>query len=175
MDSLIAKADALGPPGKKRKTFHENSSRKSQDKASSSDRTLNSVAKHTSLPKSLRPSSPVPDAVPKHSHIANKKLRAELTRNSAHIVRSKALLEDAELLLAGESGGMQVEGEMERTWRIGQEEIVRDAGQEAATGRREWKLDGGPYRSRYTRNGRSVLACRSFNRSSDRVGLVADT
>jgi U3 small nucleolar RNA-associated protein 7 len=51
-------------------------------------------------------------------------------------------------------GGIEVEGEMERTWRVGQSDIVQSSGQEAAKGRNEYKLDGGPYRSRYTRNGR---------------------
>ena len=65
-------------------------------------------------------------------------------------MRSKAVLKDAEFLLTGEARKMEVEGDMERTWRVGQEEIVRGAGQEAARGRREWKLDGGPYRSKWT-------------------------
>ena len=56
---------------------------------------------------------------------------------------------------------MEVEGELEKTWRVGQDEIVKSAGQEAAKGRREWKLDGGPYRSRYTRNGRYTHLVRS--------------
>lgn len=51
---------------------------------------------------------------------------------------------------------MEAEGEMDRTWRVGQKDIVGSTGQEAARGRKEWKLDGGPYRSRYTRNGRYV-------------------
>lgn len=58
------------------------------------------------------------------------------------------------MLLTEEKGMMEVEGELEKTWRVGQEEIAAAAGQEAARGRQEWKLDGGPYRSRYTRNGR---------------------
>ncbi|KAG6877193.1 hypothetical protein C0993_009510 [Termitomyces sp. T159_Od127] len=97
---------------------------------------------------------PVPDS--KYSHIANKKLRTELNRHAAQASRAKALQDDAEMLLANEAGKIEVEGEMERTWRIGQDEIVQGAGQEAARGRREWKLDGGPYRSRYTRNGRHL-------------------
>lgn len=149
MDALIAKADALGPPGKKRKISH-----KFPQSNPSADRTVNSIAKHTSLPKSLLPTSPLPETVHKHSHIANKKLRTELTRNSAHNERAKALLLDAELLLPGDAGMMEAEGELERTWRVGQLEISEGAGQEAARGRREWKLDGGPYRARYTRNGR---------------------
>ncbi|KAG1719110.1 WD40-repeat-containing domain protein [Suillus paluster] len=111
---------------------------------------------HTSLPKSLRPTSPPPDNVPKHKHIKDLKLRTKLNRQAVHVARSKALVEDAELLLASEAGKMQVENELERTWRIGQDDIVQGAGQEAAKGRRELKLDGGPYRSRYSRNGRHL-------------------
>jgi len=104
---------------------------------------------------------PLPENVPKHIHIANPKLRSELIRQSAHAAHSKALLKDAELLLTEDAGKMEVEGEMERTWRVGQDEIARSAGQEAAKGRREWKLKGGPYKSRYSKNGRFVV-CTTF-------------
>ncbi|KAG6901199.1 hypothetical protein C0995_015482 [Termitomyces sp. Mi166 len=97
-----------------------------------------------------------PVAESSYSHIASKKLRTELNRHTAQASRAKALQEDAELLLTNEGGKIEVEGEMERTWRVEQDEIVQGAGQEAARGRREWKLDGGPYRSRYTRNGRHL-------------------
>ncbi|KAH0579216.1 putative U3 small nucleolar RNA-associated protein 7 [Termitomyces sp. J132] len=91
-----------------------------------------------------------------YSHIASKKLRTELNRHTTQASRAKALQDDAAMLLANEVGKIEVEGEMERSWRIGQNEIVQGAGQEAARGRREWKLDGGPYRLRYTRNGRHL-------------------
>jgi U3 small nucleolar RNA-associated protein 7 len=155
MDSLIAQADAIAPINKRRKTAgpaHTKSGR--QPKSSGPTPTLSSILNQTALPKSLRPTSPLPEDIPKHNHIPNKKLRAELTRRAAHNARSKVLLKDAELLLVEEAGLMEVEGEMERTWRVGQEAIVNETGQEAARGRRELKLDGGPYRSRYTRNGR---------------------
>jgi U3 small nucleolar RNA-associated protein 7 len=156
MDALIAKADAVQSLAKRRKTSHaapKEGAKRPQD-ASSTDRTLHSIAKHTSVPKSLNKLS---EAQPTHTHIANKKLRAELNRHTAQAARAKALLEDAEMLLADDAGKIEVEGEMERTWRLSQDEIVRQAGQEAAKGRREWKLDGGPYRSRYTKNGRYVI------------------
>ncbi|THH11630.1 hypothetical protein EW146_g7982 [Bondarzewia mesenterica] len=140
---------------KKRNRSHPQSFQKSKQSAPH-DRTLNSIASHTTLPKSLRAASPLPDGVPNHNHIANKKLRTYLHRQSAHAARSKALLKDAELLLQDESGKMEVEGEMDRTWRIGQDEIVKEVGAEAAKGRREMILDGGPYRSKYTRNGRHM-------------------
>ncbi|KAF7973597.1 hypothetical protein HWV62_14754 [Athelia sp. TMB] len=157
MDSLIARADALQPLSKRRKTSHEgHSQRPKKTKAVAHDETLNSVAQHTSVPKSFRALDPLPEDVPKHAHIANPKLRTHLNRQSAQTVRSKALLKDAELLLTEDAGKMEVEGEMERTWRIGQDEIAKSAGQEAAQGRREWKLEGGPCRSRYSKNGRHL-------------------
>ena len=45
------------------------------------DKTLNSVAQHTALPPSLRPTSPPPEGVNKYNHIANKKLRVEAPSN----------------------------------------------------------------------------------------------
>lgn len=155
MDALIAKADAVQTLAKRRKPSRvapKQSTKRPKD-VSSTDRTLHSIAKHTSVPKSM---NKLPEAQPTHTHIVNRKLRAELNRHTAQTVRAKALLEDAEMLLADEVGGIEVEGEMERTWRLGQHEIVQGAGQEAAKGRREWKLDGAPYRSRYTRNGRHL-------------------
>lgn len=151
MDSLIAKADAIGPAGKKRKLRHTSSS-----SGPSTDRTFQSISKRTSIPKSLQSSGAIPEGAHSYKHIANKKLRTELSRQSARAVEAKALIEDAGLLLTGEAGRMEVEGEMDRTWRVGQDEIVQGAGQEGARGRREWKLEGGPYRLRYTRNGRYV-------------------
>ena len=165
MDSLFAKADAIRPVSKRRKTDKDDyrtrpSGSKSTSKSSSNenDRTLTSVAQHTSLPKSLRTNSPPPEGTKKYSHIGNKKLRAELTRQSVQSARAKALVKDAELLLTEDAGMIEVEGELEKTWRVGQSEIAEAAGQEAARGRKEWVLDGGPYRSRYTRNGRCVVA-----------------
>lgn len=154
MDALLAKADFLSSASKKRRRPTQATS----NSASTSDLTYQSLVKQTSLPKSLRPTKTI-ENVPTHNHIANKKLRSKLARTSTHAAQSKALLEDAELLLTSEAGKMEVEGEMEKTWRVGQSEIVASTGQEAALGRKEWKLDGGPYKSRYTRNGRSVGLC----------------
>src|SRR5258707_3367352 len=122
----------------------------------SSDHTMNSVVKRTTIPKSLKDDRDLAPDV-NYKHLANKKLRSQLTRQSKHEVRAKALIEDADMFLMEDAGGMVVENDLERTWRIGQSEIVKAAGQEAAKGRREYKLDGGPYHSRYTRNGRLVF------------------
>lgn len=157
MDSLVAKANAIRSIAKRRKTEKDDIRKRSKPSklsSTSNDRTLVSVVQHTALPPSLRPSSPPPENVPKFSHIQNKKLRTQLTRQSTQAARSKALLKDAELLLTEDGGKIEVEGDLEKIWRLGQDEISRAAGQEAARGRKEWILDGGPYRSRYTRNGR---------------------
>ncbi|KIM42092.1 hypothetical protein M413DRAFT_444560 [Hebeloma cylindrosporum] len=152
MDSLIARADAI-QPYKKRKTSHI-PAKSGPSKPKKSDQTSNSVAKHTKVPKSLQDTHELPEDG--YKHIANKKLRTHLNRQSARGARAQALVEDAEMLLMDDAGGMQVESEMDRTWRVGQTEIVQSTGQEAAKGRREYKLDSGPYRSRYTRNGRHL-------------------
>ncbi|KAH9979780.1 BING4CT-domain-containing protein [Russula compacta] len=111
---------------------------------------------NTTLPKSLRPTGPAPETARKYNHIANRKLRTTLQRQSANTGRSKALLRDAELLLPNEAGKMEVEGDIDRTWRISQDEIISSINVEAARGRKEFALDGGPYRARYTRNGRHM-------------------
>jgi U3 small nucleolar RNA-associated protein 7 len=111
---------------------------------------------NTTLPKSLKSTDPVPGKARKYNHIANKKLRTTLQRQSVNTERSKGLLRDAELLLPNEAGQMEVEGDMDRTWRISQDEIVSSTSVEAGRGRKEFVLDGGPYRARYTRNGRHM-------------------
>ncbi|EIW75857.1 BING4CT-domain-containing protein [Coniophora puteana RWD-64-598 SS2] len=172
MDALIAKADAIQilSNDKKRKRHASGSShppKYNQAKASSSktsksaggqDKTLTSVAARTALPKSLRNADddPALEGVSSHSHIKNLKLRAQLNRTAQHAARAKSMRDDAELLLTNDGGRLHVENDMERTWRVGQDEIAQGAGGEAAKGRKEWRLDGGPYRCRYTRNGRHM-------------------
>ena len=157
MDALIAKAEAIKPSQRKRKLQSDAGGKPAKKAKASADPTSQSIARSTKLPRSLDPrSEELPADVKTHQHIANKKLRAELDRTAANNARSRALAEDAEFLLTGEGGQIEVEDAMEKTWRVGQSEIAEGAGQEAAKGRREMKLDGGPYVSRYTRNGRCV-------------------
>ncbi|KAF8121516.1 hypothetical protein EV363DRAFT_1301879 [Boletus edulis] len=94
----------------------------------SSDKTLASITPHTTLPRSLHPHSPPP---PTSRNTGTSKTAS----CAAHAARSKTLIEGAEMLL---------------------DEIVKGAGMEGAKGRQEWRLDGGPYRSRYSRNGRHL-------------------
>lgn len=163
MDSLFAKADAIKPFVKRHKTAYNSSknhirSSSKELKDTSADHTAQSIAKHTSVPKSLlqAPHESSSTSIQKYPHIKNNKLRAELQRQSAHNARAKALVDDSADLLVVDAGKMEVEDKMDRTWRTGQEEILYAAGQEAAKGRKELRLDGGPYRIRYTRNGRYV-------------------
>lgn len=161
MDALIAKADAIQPLRKRtREPKHGRKRQIGTNNAGPSqlaDRTASSIQANTSLPRSLRPTSPLPEGVKKHSHVPNKRLRLDLDRQEERNARAKALRDDAELLtgaVGADAGRIEVDGELERTWRVGQAEINKEVGLEATRQRREWKLDGGPYRSRYTRNGR---------------------
>ncbi|TRM57380.1 NUC141 domain-containing protein [Schizophyllum amplum] len=156
MEALIAKAEAIRPVQRKRKLQHDAGGKPTKKAKASTDSTSQSIARQTKLPRSLNPTSDLPPGVKSHQHIANKKLRATLDRTAANNARSLALAEDAEFLLTGESGRIVAEDAMEKTWRVGQSEIAEGAGQEAAKGRREMRLDGGPYVSRYTRNGRHL-------------------
>jgi U3 small nucleolar RNA-associated protein 7 len=155
MDSLFEKANAISPLKNNAKgTKSANKRAHAAKPTPEDDRTTISLAQHTSLPRSLRPKDELPADVPTHSHVPNKKLRTQLNRQSAHSTRARAMVQDAALLLNDDAGMVQVEDEIERTWRVSQTDIAQGAGEEAAKGRREWKLDGGPYRCRYTRNGR---------------------
>ena len=157
MDALIAKADSIQPLGKKRKRNDPSQPKVGPSKPPKSDKTSDSIVKNTSLPKSLRSQRDGAETSPHYKHIANPKLRRSLVKTSTHISQSKALLSDAIDLLPSEDVGLiQTEGQLERTWRLSQNDIVKQAGGEAARGRIEMKLDGGPYRVRYTKNGRHM-------------------
>ncbi|KAI9567946.1 hypothetical protein HD554DRAFT_1990679, partial [Boletus coccyginus] len=162
------KADAIQPLSKKTKPKPDKKKHPKKTDAlkngsrpvpasGSSDRTPASITHTTALPRSVRSRSP-PPAVPNHGHIEDPKLRTQLNRHAKNAARAKTLLQDAALLLTEEPGCVAVsaEGGMEKTWRVGQEEIVRGAEREGAVGWREWYLNRGPYRSRYSRNGRCV-------------------
>lgn len=147
MDLLIAKADSIQPLIKRRKLKHKATSSKTYHSVAS-------IASSSALPKSLNIVNSVPGNALSYNHITNPNLKSRLERETKNANNLKSLVKDAELLLTEDAGRMHVEGEMEKTWRITQDEITRAAGQQASRGRQEWVLDGGPYRSRYTRNGR---------------------
>ncbi|EJD45594.1 WD40 repeat-like protein [Auricularia subglabra TFB-10046 SS5] len=123
------------------------------------DPTARSVLRTTQLPPSLRPKGKEAERTGRaYNHVPDRRLRAHLASQSAQTVRAKALVDELQDMVADDeaAGSIQVEHELERTWRISQDEIAKVVGSDAAAGRREWKLDGGSYRSRYTRNGRHL-------------------
>ncbi|CAE6492073.1 unnamed protein product [Rhizoctonia solani] len=126
-------------------------------KAKRPDATLHSITPRADLPRSMRPAATESKTRGPYAHIRDKKLKAKLHSQVAQASHAKALRQDATTWLAGEPGGkMEVETELERTWRTTQEDLARAAGSDSATGRREWKWDLGPYRVRYSRNGRHM-------------------
>lgn len=95
--------------------------------------------------------------IPIHS-IKDKKLRGNLkkleARNKTAILRAK----DAEILLENEEGFLEPENELERTYKVRQDEIKQSVALETAKKGFELKLDQlGPYVCDYTRNGKDLL------------------
>ena len=166
MDSLISKANnadrrrrstnAKAGPSKSNENQQPNAS---SSKATPESATLASIDRRTQLPRTLKPAEPLPEGTKTHGHIKNKKLRLELDRRAEHAARAKALREDAAFLteaVGADSGKVEAEGELERTWRMTQAELADAVGGEAARQQKEYRLDAGPYRCRYTRNGRHL-------------------
>lgn len=90
--------------------------------------------------------------------VKDKKLRGSLRelehRNKEAVLRVK----DAEILLENQEGILEAEGELERTYKVRQDEIRNDTSIETAKKGFELKLnDTGPYKCDYTRNGRELL------------------
>ncbi|EJT97757.1 WD40 repeat-like protein [Dacryopinax primogenitus] len=119
--------------------------------------TVTAIAEHTHLPKSLAlVEDELPKVHPADTKVASRFLQSRLSKQ--HIQKQHALLarKDAELLLPDVPGGLEAEGELERTWKVGQEDIVKEIGLETSRSQRDIKLDGGPYTLRWTRNGRHL-------------------
>jgi U3 small nucleolar RNA-associated protein 7 len=135
----------------------------SEAKKQNEDKTLLSVAA-SALPPATGPASKSST----NRHIKDLKLRSHLNYLEAHAKESRELAKDtSELLLnatSADAGLMVAEDPMERTWRVGQDEILQNVGEAVASQRKEWVLDGGPYRCRYTRNGRSGSVLWDFGR-----------
>ena len=65
---------------------------------------------------------------------------------------------DAEILLENESGFLEPEGELERTYKVRQDELKKEVSVETAKAGFDLKLeDFGPYMVDYTRNRRGLL------------------
>ena len=182
MDALLASAGPL--PSKKGRSTYPKSSSSSSSKThtrgsaphktidrgptkESIDPTHNSILTATRVPSSFHHShlpsgsgsDPIrPDA--STSKIKDKKLKARVQRENVTAKRAKAEREDVDQWLnaavSGGAGGIEVEEEMgERTWRVGQDDIVREVGMAGGKKKFDLKLEGmGEYMVDYTRNGR---------------------
>lgn len=90
--------------------------------------------------------------------VKDKKLRSNLKKLEIRYKNATARAKDAELLRPEQSGGfIEAEGELERTWRVGQS-VVKDA-VDVATAQKGFglRLGFGSYVPDYTRDGRYLL------------------
>ncbi|KOS19238.1 putative U3 small nucleolar RNA-associated protein 7 [Escovopsis weberi] len=90
--------------------------------------------------------------------IKDRKLRSNLTRLEDRYQSAALKARDAEILLENTAGFLEAEGELERTYKVRQDEIVSNVAVETAKKRFELKLDAlGPYVCDFSRNGRELL------------------
>ncbi len=90
--------------------------------------------------------------------IKDKKLRGNLKVLEGKYKDAAVKAKDAEILLEHDSGFLEPEGELEKTYKVRQDEIQQDVAIETAKKGFELKLEGlGPYVADYTRNGRGLL------------------
>lgn len=92
------------------------------------------------------------------SRIKDKKLRGNLSLLEQKYRNATLKAKDAEILLENESGYLEPEGELERTYKVRQDDLRQDVAIETAKKGFELKLEGlGPYAAEYSRNGRDLL------------------
>ena len=90
--------------------------------------------------------------------IRDKKLKSNLQRLETRYQDASLKAKDAEILLEAESGFLEPEGALERTYKVRQDDIKQDVATETANKIFDLKLEGlGPYVLDYTRNGRGLL------------------
>lgn len=90
--------------------------------------------------------------------IKDKKLRSNLKSLENKYKEATVKAKDAEILLENTSGFLEPEHELERTYRVRQDDIQDGVATETAKKRFELKLDQlGPYVFDYTRTGRELL------------------
>ncbi|KAL8967548.1 MAG: hypothetical protein Q9183_002869 [Haloplaca sp. 2 TL-2023] len=90
--------------------------------------------------------------------VRDKKLRSNLKSLENKYQDATIKAKDAEILLENESGLLEPEGELERTYKIRQDELKPELSIETATKGFDLKLEElGPYVGDYTRNGRGLL------------------
>lgn len=89
--------------------------------------------------------------------VKDKKLRSDLKRLESKYKTAVLSAKDAEILLENKEGFLQPETELERTYKVRQDDVQNAVGVDQAKKAVEFKLDMGPYKADYTRNGRNLL------------------
>lgn len=90
--------------------------------------------------------------------VRDKKLRTSMKKMETKYQTAITKTKDAEILLENAPGFLEPETELERTYRVRQDDVAGEAAVETAQKRFELKLEGlGPYHCDYTRNGRELL------------------
>lgn len=90
--------------------------------------------------------------------VKDKKLRRNLKNLEKKYKDATLKAKDAEILLENDHGYLEPEGELERTYKVRQDELLVDLPIGAVKNAFELKLEGwGPYIVDYTRNGRHLL------------------
>ncbi|KAE9375766.1 BING4CT-domain-containing protein, partial [Stipitochalara longipes BDJ] len=90
--------------------------------------------------------------------IRDKKLRGNLKALESKYQTATLRAKDAEILHENTEGFLEPENELERTYKVRQEDIAAEVPVETAKKKFELKLDAlGPYVCDYTRNGRELL------------------
>ena len=90
--------------------------------------------------------------------VRDKKLRSNLQRLETRYKDASLKAKDAEILLEAESGLLEPEGELERTYKVRQDDLRQEVNVETANKVFDLRLEGlGPYVVDYSRNGRGLL------------------
>lgn len=91
-------------------------------------------------------------------NVRDKKLRRNLTNLESKYKTAALKAKEAEILLENSSGFLEAETELERTYRVRQDDIQQEVGIDVAQKKFELKLnDLGPYVCEYSRNGRDLI------------------
>lgn len=91
------------------------------------------------------------------NQVKDKKLRSRLRHIEDKYQDAILGAKDAEILLENQEGFLQPESELERTYKVRQDDITEAIGVQQAKKSFELKLDLGPYTANYTRNGKQLL------------------
>ncbi|KAG6360540.1 hypothetical protein INS49_011602 [Diaporthe citri] len=90
--------------------------------------------------------------------VRDKKLRTNMKKQEEKYQNAISKAKDAEILLENAPGFLEPEHELERTYRVRQDEITSETAVGTAQKRFDLKLDDlGPYHCEYTRNGKELL------------------